>query len=595
MIFCPRDGMALRHVSTSASLINEVVADRFLVQRELGKGGMGTVYLAQQIKIGRPCALKLLREQLATSPDAIMRFNREAANASRVSHPNVVQVYDFGEAEQGMIYLAMEYVDGESLSAILVREGPFPPRRATAILLQVADALGAAHDLGIVHRDLKPDNIMIARAKDGGDFVKVVDFGVSRVMEQDSQKVTATGLVIGTPDYMSPEQLVGGHIDARSDVFSLAVVAFRLFTAELPYTAQSIMQVLDARFGGPARRLHDVIPGVAWPAQLQQVLDAGMAVKPDDRYASAQAFAEDLERVMLGWTPDAADGAPWDMHLRRASGARSPGRESAITAAPLNATAIAADPSRSRDAGAGSSTAADGWIAPPGASAGVVQQAPASSNASTAATPRAMHMKKASWPRTLLYASAAVLLLGAAAATGWYLTQRSSSSEKAKAPAADGALVAQQNEKPSPLPNADSPAAKSQPPSVGGGGTPATQPTGKGDQNIAKNGGGGSVVSPPANTPVDHGATFARIRVLTDSAGSIEDAKEALRLLAKLDMPSLSREERAEAAYRRFESYVKLDPRRACTFLDSLVPLTRGTRFSEGTQLYVSTAGEACR
>jgi serine/threonine-protein kinase len=177
--------------------------------------------------MGRLSAIKVMGTGMSHDPEAISRFNREAANASRINHPNVCAVYDFGETEDGTIYLAMEFVEGRTLSSLLKETGPLPLPRAVGLLHQCAEGLQAAHDLGIVHRDLKPDNIMVARGRDGSDIVKVVDFGIAKAMsgEEGGQKVTKTGLVVGTPEYMSPEQLSGDKLDGRSDTYSLALVA----------------------------------------------------------------------------------------------------------------------------------------------------------------------------------------------------------------------------------------------------------------------------------------------------------------------------------------------------------------------------------
>ena len=162
--FCPRDGSALRALDGGAELIGSIIADRYHVVKKLGEGGMGRVYLAEHVKMGRMSAVKVMNRRMALDPDAISRFNREAANASRISHPNVAAIYDFGETREGLIYLAMEFVEGDSLSTLVEQNGALPARRAATIAAQAAEGLAAAHELGIVHRDLKPDNIMIARA-----------------------------------------------------------------------------------------------------------------------------------------------------------------------------------------------------------------------------------------------------------------------------------------------------------------------------------------------------------------------------------------------------------------------------------------------
>jgi serine/threonine-protein kinase len=168
--FCPNDGSALRS-SQQGELVGSVIAERYHIVKKLGEGGMGAVYLGEHVKMGRKSAIKVMSSAMAHDPEAIARFNREASNASRINHPNVCAIYDFGETPDGLIFLAMEFIEGGSLGDVLEREGSLPLQRAADILAQTADALQAAHDLGIVHRDLKPDNIMLTRGRAGGDMV----------------------------------------------------------------------------------------------------------------------------------------------------------------------------------------------------------------------------------------------------------------------------------------------------------------------------------------------------------------------------------------------------------------------------------------
>jgi serine/threonine protein kinase len=208
-------------------------------------------------------------------------------------------VYDFGETPDGLIYLAMEFVEGEPLTAIIEREGALPIARATAIFKQTADALQAAHDLGIVHRDLKPDNIMVARTRDGADLVKVVDFGIAKAVGGDEagQKVTKTGLVVGTPEFMSPEQLSGDKVDGRTDLYSLALVYFRMLTGELPFKADSVQETMVKRLTDDPATLADTRPDLSFPDGLQQVLDAALARTPGERYQTVAKFADDVVAV----------------------------------------------------------------------------------------------------------------------------------------------------------------------------------------------------------------------------------------------------------------------------------------------------------
>jgi serine/threonine-protein kinase len=298
--FCQDDGTTLRGAAPASNLVGQVIADRYHVIKKLGEGGMGQVYLAEHVKMGRRSAIKVMNPSMVHDPDAVARFNREAANASRITHPNVCAVYDFGETSEGLIYLAMEFVEGEPLTELLVREGALPVPRATAIFKQTADALQAAHDLGIVHRDLKPDNIMVARGRDGSDQVKVVDFGIAKAVGGDEagQKVTKTGLVVGTPEFMSPEQLSGDKVDGRSDLYSLGLVFFRMLTGKLPFQADTVQETMIKRLTDDPAKLGPTRPDLAFPSGLQDVLDAALVRTPAERYQTVAKFADDVTGVV---------------------------------------------------------------------------------------------------------------------------------------------------------------------------------------------------------------------------------------------------------------------------------------------------------
>ena len=298
--FCPTDGATLRAADGGADLVGQVVADRYVVQAKLGEGGMGQVYLAEHVRMGRRSALKVMHPGMMHDADAIARFNREASNASRISHPNVAAIYDFGETSDGLIYLAMELVEGEPLTAIVERQGALPAPRAAAIAGQVAQALAAAHDMGIVHRDLKPDNIMIARGRDGADVVKVVDFGIAKASGAAGQRVTRTGYIVGTPEYMSPEQLAGDQVDGRSDIYALGLVTFHLLTGTLPFPSATVQESMITRLTERPRTLAEARAGVPWPPDLQQVLDRALARDAKLRHENARDFASDLERAIAG-------------------------------------------------------------------------------------------------------------------------------------------------------------------------------------------------------------------------------------------------------------------------------------------------------
>jgi len=301
--FCQNDGTTLRASATS-DLIGSVIADRYHITKKLGEGGMGAVYLGEHVKMGRKSAIKVIAQSMSHDVEAIARFNREAANAAQINHPNVCGIYDFGETPEGVIYLAMEFIEGEALTAVLEREGAFSAKRAADILDQTARALQAAHDLGIVHRDLKPDNIMVTRDRDGSDLVKVVDFGIAKAMGGDSeQKVTKTGLVVGTPEYMSPEQLSGDRLDGRSDIYSLGLVLFRMLTGILPFQAESSQEVMIKRLTDDPMQLTDALPSSSFPSSLQAAVTRALQRMPSDRYASAAEFGRDVMSAVSG-APD---------------------------------------------------------------------------------------------------------------------------------------------------------------------------------------------------------------------------------------------------------------------------------------------------
>ena len=291
--FCPRDGSTLR-APPGSDLVGSILADRYHVIRRIGEGGMGQVYLAEHVKMKRKSAVKVLHQGMVHDPDAISRFNREASNASQIQHPNVAAIYDFGETPEGLIYLAMEFVDGEPLTKIIERHGALTAARAADIGEQVASALEAAHDMGIIHRDLKPDNIMITRGRAGEDVAKVVDFGIAKAMQGDDQKVTKTGLAIGTPEYMSPEQLGGDQLDSRTDIYSLGLVTFNMLTGQLPFPSVVSREALIMRLTEKPRTLAEIRNDVQWPPELQTVMDKALANHPADRYQHVSQFGREL-------------------------------------------------------------------------------------------------------------------------------------------------------------------------------------------------------------------------------------------------------------------------------------------------------------
>jgi serine/threonine-protein kinase len=294
--FCPSDGSALRPKG-SDSLIGRVLADRYHILKRIGEGGMGRVYLGEHVKMNRQCAIKVMSPALVNDAESAARFAREASNAARIIHPNVAAVFDYGESE-GLIYLVMEYVDGEPLSRLIGREAPLGLDRAIEITRQIADGLGAAHELGIIHRDLKPDNILITRTRSGKEIAKVVDFGIAKAMRESVEEgLTRTGQVIGTPEFMSPEQLLGDPVDARADLYALGCMFHMMLTAAPPFDAKTREQMIKRRLSEDAPHVHALDPGI--PESVAGIVARLLARSPGDRYGSAAELRDALSGTHL--------------------------------------------------------------------------------------------------------------------------------------------------------------------------------------------------------------------------------------------------------------------------------------------------------
>ncbi len=325
-IFCPADGSTLRAADPEGDLIGSVVADRYLVTDLLGEGGMGKVYLARHVRLPLQAAIKVLRPELLKDPASVARFNREAANASRIEHERVARVFDFGETGDGLVYLAMEYVHGDTLKNLLAKSGPLSLERTARIIRQVADGLDAAHRLGIVHRDLKPDNILVTvDDADGSDRCKVVDFGIAKAIGSNEKEsgLTRTGFVVGTPEFMSPEQLLGSDIDHRSDVYALALVAYQCLTLDMPFDTNTPDRGMTARLVSTPRPLITVKNDVRWPVALQQVFDQALDKDPAKRTASAGALAKAFEAAIVAPVVAAPAAPPAPARPTPAAGAES--------------------------------------------------------------------------------------------------------------------------------------------------------------------------------------------------------------------------------------------------------------------------------
>jgi serine/threonine-protein kinase len=289
-------------------LVGQTLEGRYHIDRKLGEGGMGVVFAARHAVIERPLAIKVLKREVMRDTATIKRFVQEAKAASRIGHPNIVDVTDFGTTTDGLTYQVMEFVDGVTLGQALRKDGPFRASRAIRIAGQLARALGAAHTKGIVHRDLKPENIFLIDRDGRKDFVKIVDFGIAKVIPvggapvAEGPRLTRAGAVFGTPEYMAPEQAAGrGDTDGRVDVYALGIILYEMLTGRVPHRGDTTVRTLAMQMLDPIEPPSKVRPDAGIVPELEAVVMKALAKKREQRYATMADLLADLE---------AAAGAP---------------------------------------------------------------------------------------------------------------------------------------------------------------------------------------------------------------------------------------------------------------------------------------------
>ena len=283
------------------NLVGHNLEGRFQIIAELGEGAMGKVYLAEHPVLGRQYAVKVLKETAAANKNLAERFRREAKIASRLDHPNIVVITDFGTMENGQLYLIMEYIDGESIRELIEKTSPrrLPMMRSLELIRQLSGAIGAAHRANIIHRDIKPDNILLGKNRIGGDLVKILDFGLAKIVEgSDMAKLTKAGDIFGSPYYMSPEQCVGEPSDHRADIYALGVVAFELLTGQVPFERKSIPAMIKAHLLDPPPRPSSMLTAgeEPLPAELEEFVLRCLAKKREDRPQNALEFTQLVAR-----------------------------------------------------------------------------------------------------------------------------------------------------------------------------------------------------------------------------------------------------------------------------------------------------------
>ncbi len=280
-------------------LIGRTLPGGYLILELVGIGGMGRVYRAEQTNLGRTVAVKIIHPHLVGEENAAARFITEARAASRLNHPNSVGIIDFGKSPDGQLYLVMEFLRGRDLARVTYEDGPLSFRRIVGVLRQTLAALAEAHNENIVHRDLKPENIILEQVRSGGDFVKVVDFGLAKMRAETQQpSITSPGIVCGTPEYMSPEQARGDPLDARSDLYAVGVILYQLLTGRLPFEADSPTQVVLAHLTQPPKDPREVAPGREIPGPLAELALRALSKDPNARFEDADAMSAALAEAM---------------------------------------------------------------------------------------------------------------------------------------------------------------------------------------------------------------------------------------------------------------------------------------------------------
>jgi serine/threonine-protein kinase len=300
--FCPSCGAKVVEGGPTADpVIGRILNEKYRVLSKLGSGSMGTVYLGEHITLQKKVALKILRPEFLAGDETLTRFQREGIAAGKFTHPNAIQIFDFDRADATHVDLAMEYIEGEDLGQYLRREGRTSLERAVALGRQILSALAEAHACGIVHRDLKPENIMVVHGPGEHPSIKVLDFGLSKLVHLPlgASLQTQPGRIMGTPLYMAPEQGVGDPVDHRSDLYSVGLILYEMVTGTRPFRCDSVVELISKQISEPVPALTDSHPQLFVPGRLEDVIRRALEKRKEDRYQTAQAMLDALEAVDL--------------------------------------------------------------------------------------------------------------------------------------------------------------------------------------------------------------------------------------------------------------------------------------------------------
>ena len=294
-LFCPNCGTAKARNFDGDPLLGTRVGERFLIIERLGHGASGTIYRAEHVTLRRKVAVKVLHHELSRDDLAIERFRREATTVGEIDNDHIVEIYDFGRIDDGRLYLAMELLEGETLDAVLRRERQLPIDKTVDVLIQLAEALIEAHAMGYIHRDLRPRNIYLAMRRGRANFVKLLDFGLAKLVEQEGEAAsTSLGMTFGEPKYMSPEQARGDPVDRRADIYSLGCIAYEMLTGEPPFTGGRVFDVLSRHVDTPHTKVEERRPGV--PDWLGTAVDCMLAKAANDRFTTVFRLVEALRQ-----------------------------------------------------------------------------------------------------------------------------------------------------------------------------------------------------------------------------------------------------------------------------------------------------------
>ena len=296
---CPRDGSSMVTVGDDP-LLGMVIEGRYKVSSVIGQGSAGTVYLAVQELIGREVAIKVLHDHLVSDEEFIKRFTQEAKASSRLSHPNIITIYDFGVLEKGnRPYIAMDLLRGTTLSNLITERHHLSVEEALPICKQVCGALAEAHRQGVVHRDIKPENIVLVERSGQKLFPIVVDFGIARLLQEDASlgRITRSGTVCGSPTYMSPEQCTSSKVDQRSDIYSLGIVIYEMLTGIVPFESDELVKVMAMHLSQLPVSINSVNPDLHFPSRLEAVVARALTKHPDQRYQSMEEFGLALDDI----------------------------------------------------------------------------------------------------------------------------------------------------------------------------------------------------------------------------------------------------------------------------------------------------------